>query len=65
MNKKQISEQIAQEKRKVTVLPENESNESKHNFEDEYFDSETYTQMLIDRDERQQYERINYIRNIN
>jgi hypothetical protein len=64
MNKKQISEQIAQEKRKVTVLPENE-NESKHNFEDEYFDSETYTQMLIDRDERQQYERINYIRNIN
>jgi len=54
MNKKQISEQIAQEKRKVTVLPE-----------DEFFDSETYTEMLIQRDERAEYERTNYIRDIN
>ena len=49
-----------QDSKKVIILSENES---KHNFEDEYFDSETYNQMLIERDQRQEYERINYIRN--
>lgn len=62
MNKQTLSDRIAQNNRKVVILPENES-KSQRIDEDDFFDSEAYLCMLDERDERQANNTLLYMRN--